>query len=176
MKQKTGNQKQENKNQEQMEQDLKQAQEAVLRAQADYQNLLRRTREEKIRISQMANMELILAILEPLDNLELACQQIDDAGLKMVIDQFKRTLEQFGVSEIDPEGQDFDVNTMEAVEKPSFDLAPSSSAGKQDKEARSPSNSAGRQKPEDQMKVIEVRKKGYQLNGVVIRHAKVVVG
>lgn len=131
---------------------LKQAQEAVLRAQADYQNLIRRTREDKSQLIKIANMELIQALLEPIDHLDLAAKQINNDGLDMIVYQFKKTLAEFGVEEIATPDQFFDVNQMEVVEN----LAPD--------------------KSEDQLKVVEVMKTGYKLNGMVIRHAKVVVG
>lgn len=139
-------------NVEELEQQIQDAQAQVLRAQADYQNLLRRTREEKMKIIQLANANLILAMLEPLDNLQLAAGQLDDNGLNMVVDQFKKTLEQFEVIELDPIGAKFEVESMEAVEN------------------------LAKEKDDSELKVVEVRRKGYQMNGVVIRHAQVVVG
>jgi len=130
---------------------LKSAQETILRAQADYQNLLRRTQEDRIKTAKLANLEIVLSLLEPLDNLELAAKQIKDPGLDMVVIQFNNLLSQFGVEKIKAEGEKFDVNTMEVVEN------------------------LDQSKPDIELVVKQVRKSGYLLNGQVIRHAKVVV-
>ena len=131
--------------------ELNLAKETILRAQADYQNLLRRTQEDRIKIAKLANLEIVLSLLEPLDHLELAAQQIKDPGLDMVIVQFNNALSQFGVEKIKAVGEKFNVTTMEVVEKP------------------------GQSKSDQDLIVTKVRKNGYLLNGEVIRHAKVVV-
>lgn len=132
---------------EQLEAQLKQAQDSLLRSQADYQNLQRRTQEEKTKWLKMATRDLVEALLQPLDHLSLAAQQLKDPGLNMTITQFWQTLKEHGVEEIDPVGQEFDVNKMEAVERQG-----------------------------EGQTVLSVVKRGYTLNGEVLQHAKVVVG
>ncbi len=117
------------------------------RALADYQNLVRRSQEEKAEFAKFASRDLIEDLLQPLDHLALAAEKIDDQGVKMVAEEFARVLEGHGLQEIPVIGKTFDVETMEAVEK----------EGKGDK-------------------VIRVVTRGYALNGKVIRHAKVVLG
>jgi len=127
-----------------------------LRAVADYQNLVRRNREEKIKIAKFAALDFIETIIDPLTHLSLAAQQLNDQGLNMVIAQLWMKLNEAGLEEINPVGQDFNVETMEAVADPNgeADLAES-----EDKK----------------QKVVKVVSKGYKLNGEVIRHAKVLV-
>jgi molecular chaperone GrpE len=127
--------------------ELEAVKEQLLRCQADYQNLLRRSRDERAQLAKMAARDAVEAILQPLEHLELAAKQISDSGLNMVVEQFKQNLGSLGLEEINPQGEKFDVNRMEAVEgsDPNGDL------------------------------VSEVQAKGYSLNGQVIRHAKVVV-
>jgi len=127
-----------------------------LRAVADYQNLVRRNREEKIKIAKFAALDFIETIIDPLTHLSLAAQQLNDQGLNMVITQLWMKLNEAGLEEINPVGQEFDVNTMEAVADQSgeVDLAESE---------------------EKKQKVVKVVSKGYKLNGEVIRHAKVLV-
>jgi molecular chaperone GrpE (heat shock protein) len=127
---------------------LQQCQERERRAQADYQNLVRRTQEERVRLVALANADLLEALLQPLDHLELAAQQLKDTGLNMVLSQFKNTLSQFGLEQIAVEGQKFDVTTMEVIER----------------------------KSETGETVMAVAAPGYRLNGQVFRHAKVVIG
>lgn len=125
---------------------LHQAQEKEKRALADYQNLLRRTREERLQIIKMANKDLILSLIEPFENLHKATALINDQGLTMAVNQLWQQLAELGVEIIDPAGQKFDLNTMEVVEKKG-----------------------------DANKVISVVRRGYKLDGQVIGHAKVVI-
>lgn len=136
--------------------ELELAREKERRAVADYQNLVRRQREEKIKIAKFAALDLVETILEPLTHLSLAAEQINDQGLNMVISQLWMKLNDAGLEEINPIGQEFDVETMEAVADPSKDLQPEDENSKQT--------------------VLKVVSKGFKLNGEVIRHAKVVVG
>jgi molecular chaperone GrpE len=136
---------------------LKQAQEKEKRALADYQNLLRRTQEQRARLIKMAGKNLIASLLPALDNLQRAAQQIDDDGLNLVNDQLWQALKAAGLEKIQAKGQEFNVNTMEAVDN-------------RDKE--------GKQKDQDQQALVvqEVVKPGYKLKGEVIQHAKVILG
>lgn len=129
-----------------LEEELKASQETTKRSLADYQNLLRRTQEDRLKSIQMANQGLMEDLVQPVEHLEMAAGQINDPGLDMVLSQLKTVLENAGLEEIQAMGKDFDVDLMEAVEK------------------------AG-----EGSTVVKVTQKGYMLNGVVIRHAKVVL-
>jgi molecular chaperone GrpE len=139
--------------------ELELAREKERRAVADYQNLVRRNREEKVRIAKFAALDLIETIIDPLSHLSLAAVQINDQGLNMVISQLWMKLNEAGLEEINPVGQSFDVNTMEAVADPS--------QGKP--------GVIIDEHEEDKQTVIKVVAKGFKLNGEVIRHAKVIV-
>lgn len=132
-----------------LEQDLIKAQEKAKIALADYQNLIRRSQEERIRLAQMAGQDFAESLLPPLQNLNLAAQALNDQGLNMVIGQLWQALNEQGLEEMNTElvGQEFDVDTMEAIEK----------------------NGEGE-------KVQKVITPGYKMNGKIIAHAKVVVG
>jgi molecular chaperone GrpE len=116
------------------------------RALADYQNLQRRTQEERKALIKMANQDLCQALLQPLEHLSLAAQNLQDRGLNMVIEQFWKELANFSLQEIPVLGKKFDLQTMEVVDK--------------------------KDKGE---KVIEVVRKGYQLHDEVIQHAQVIL-
>lgn len=131
----------------QLQAEVQQAKEAELRSRADYQNLQRRTQDERIRLVKMATKDLMSSLLQPLDHLSLAAQQVNDPGLQMTIKQFWTTLENFGLEEINPVGAEFDVQIMEAVERLG-----------------------------EGNEVLKVVKRGYKLNGEVIQYAKVIVG
>ncbi len=123
------------------------------RALADYQNLLKRTAEEKQEFVKYANEQLVLEIIPVYDNLKIslehACSETKKngwlEGVEHVVKQFESVLKNLGVEEIETKGKKFDHHTMDAIE----------GKGKKVKK--------------------EVRP-GYKLNGKVIVPAKVVVG
>jgi molecular chaperone GrpE len=135
-----------------LQKQVQNARTSELRAMADYQNLVRRTQEDRIKMVKFAALSLIESLLQPLDHLALAKEQLKDKGLDMVHQQFVQALQNEGVEEIAVVGKEFDPETMEVVNKEEVTDA------KQDK------------------KVIKVVQRGYRLNGEVIRHAKVTVG
>jgi molecular chaperone GrpE len=137
---------------DQLQQQLIAAQEGERRAIADYQNLMRRTQEERIKMIKMASRSVVEAILQPLEHLFLAKEQLKDKGLEMVYQQFQRALAEEGLEEIQVMGKEFDPHTMEVV----------------DKQQVEDHNQVG--------KVIKITQRGYTLNGDVVRHAKVIIG
>ncbi|MDA1079137.1 MAG: nucleotide exchange factor GrpE [bacterium] len=120
------------------------------RLQADYQNLVRRTREDKLTHSKLATKHLVTDLLDPLAHLSLASQQLNDPGLRMVIEQLWKTLSTHGLAEIEVLGKPFDATIMEAVE------------------VVSPENVAA--------VVSSVVRPGFTLHGEIIQHTKVVLG
>lgn len=119
------------------------------RALADYQNLERRTAQERKAYIALANRELMEQLLEPLDFMGKAVEHVQDKGVQMVIDRFHAVLAEQGLEEMNIKiGDKFDESTMEVIE-----------------------TVAG-----DENKVVEIRRKGYRLNGTVIRYAQVVTG
>lgn len=124
---------------------------AVARARADYQNLSRRTDEERQKIYQTAAKIFVAELLEPLEQLSMAATQLNDPGLNMVLEKLARVLEQHGLQPIEVMGQPFDVETMECVEVEDGVEA-------------------------DQGVVTKELRRGYRLGGEVIQHAQVIVG
>jgi len=131
----------------QLKSQLTQAQSKEMRALADYQNLLRRTQEERGKLIKLIAAEVMSSLLLPIEHLSLLAQKGQDPGVKMVVDELWQVLSQQGLAEIQALGQEFDVEQMEVVEK----------SGKG-------------------TRVTQVIRPGYSLNGQVIQHAKVVVG
>jgi len=126
---------------------LAQAKERELKALADYNNLLKRQQQIQARLAAAAGQELIEQLLSPLEHLSLAVTHVKDRGVAMVSEEFWRVLKNYGLTEINPLGQQFSEETMEAVEKIG-----------------------------DGQKVKKVLRRGYKLNNQVIQPAKVVVG
>jgi len=131
-----------------LEEKVDQLQNKLNRSLADYSNLEKRIENQRQLFVTLATTSLISKIIEVLDDLYLSNQHLKDSGLKMVIDKFVSVLESEGVEEIVADKQIFNPESMDCVEVAS---------GKQDQ-------------------VVSVKKKGYKLNGHVIRPAQVVVG
>lgn len=115
----------ENKNQvldfekeiEKLEAEKIELKEKAARAIADYQNLLRRQKDEQGKMVQAARVITFSSLLQPLNHLALAAQNLNDQGLNMVVSQFWQTLNEQGLQEIKPVGEKFNPATMEAIEK-----------------------------------------------------------
>ncbi len=113
-----------------------------LRALADYHNLEKRVREEKMEFLQIAQARVISQLFPVLDNLDQAEVFIKDPGLKMVKDSFLQSMNELGVTEIELLGKEYDPHNAEVV-----DVVPGD---------------------EDDM-VVEVVKRGYEINKKVLR-------
>ena len=118
------------------------------RAVADYQNLERRTREEKAAFVRYATEGLIKKLLGILDTLELAARHIKDQGITLTLDEFRKVLREEGVEKIEVTGKQFDPFEMECID---------SVSGQRDNE------------------VVEELRSGYKRDGKVIRPAQVKV-
>lgn len=118
------------------------------RALADYQNLEKRVRDERIGLIQGANKELLLRLLPVLDTLFLASQHSSDQSLNISIQLFLDTLKGEGVQKIETNNKEFDPSLMEAV---------------------------GTEKGKENVVIHEIRL-GYMLNEKLLRPAQVIVG
>lgn len=140
--------------------ELEELKDKHLRLQAEFDNYRRRTLKEKSDLISSAGEKVLVNLLPVVDDLDRAMESISSAqdvdavreGLGLIVNKFQSFLKSNGVSEIEAKEQDFDADKHDAVTKfpaPSEEL---------------------------KGKVIDVVKKGYALNGKVIRFAQVVVG
>jgi len=83
---------------------------------ADYQNLEKRTQNEKKEWVKIANKELLLRLLPALDTLVLVQKHVKDEGLNLSVRQFFDILRQEGVQKIETKGQEFNPKLMECVD------------------------------------------------------------
>lgn len=97
------------------EQELKEVEGKYKRALADYQNLEKRVREERIQWIKAANKELLLRILIVLDTLLLAKKHSDEKTLGIATQQFLDVLRSEGVVLIETKGKKFDPKLMECI-------------------------------------------------------------
>lgn len=99
-----------------LDQKLEECENRYKRALADYQNLEKRLREERIGWIQTANKDLILRILPILDTLIIASRHSKETNIKIILDQFLDILKQEGILRIDTKDKNFDPKLMECVE------------------------------------------------------------
>lgn len=89
----------------------------LARALADYDNLKRRSDEEKISLLKFSSQNIIVRLLPILDMLEKAQEHLKDQGLAIAVLEFKRIFDEEGLKEISPKkGAEFDENIMEVIE------------------------------------------------------------
>ncbi len=131
-----------------------------LRLSAEFDNYRKRCLKEKTDLIKSAGEDILLNILPVMDNFERAMKSLDEnpdidsvkEGVHLIYNSFKDFLSQKGIKEIEAIGEDFDTDKHEAI---SQIPAPNE---------------------EQKGKVIDTVEKGYELNGKIIRFAKVVVG
>ena len=103
--------------------ELKDAQERILRAQADFDNFRRRTRQDKEDLAKYASSKVITGILPVVDNFERAigisreAQDFDSLfkGVEMIFRQLEQVLEQEGVTAMNTVGQPFNPEFHQAI-------------------------------------------------------------
>jgi molecular chaperone GrpE len=142
-----------------LEAKVAEANEKHLRLFSEFDNYRKRTTKERIELSKSASAEMITALLPVVDDLERASnlatsEAKGDAiaeGITLIYNKLKSILTQKGVEEIKAIGEVFDTDFHEAITHiPAADK-------------------------KQKGKVVEQVKKGYMLNGKVIRFAQVVV-
>ncbi|MGH7204336.1 MAG: nucleotide exchange factor GrpE [Candidatus Levyibacteriota bacterium] len=98
-----------------LRQELEVAENKYRRALADYQNLQKRTQEDRQQWILGANRELLLRIMTVLDTLMLAQQHVQNKNLEVSIQQFLDVLKSEGVTKIETKDKKFDPHLMEAI-------------------------------------------------------------
>ena len=130
----------------------------VLRAQAEMENLRKRTIRDVENAHKYALEKFINELLPILDSLELGLsasantKNVDEfyKGMELTLEMFNKALEKFGVKIIDPQGEKFNPELHEAVSMQEIEDSESGI-------------------------IIAVMQKGYLLNDRLIRPAMVIV-
>ncbi len=127
------------------------------RTAAEFQNFKARTAREKTEARRFAIADAVRSVLPALDNLERATAAADATnpaalvmGVRMVVEQFRRGLEELGVKPVQTDGALLDPTCMEAISRV------------ETTEVR-------------ENQIVEVFEKGYKLADLVIRPARVTV-
>jgi molecular chaperone GrpE len=88
-----------------------------LRALADYQNLIKRTQQEKEEFYQYAYESFVEKLLPILEHLERAEKQTKDEGVELVYKELRKVLEGLGLERITiSEHDEFNPEIMECVD------------------------------------------------------------
>lgn len=144
---------------EELENKQRELNDKYLRLYSEFDNFRKRTMKEKADLSKYAGEKTVKAILPILDDFERAIQSLESSeadnaheGVSLIFNKLSGVLEKEGLKPIDAMGKEFDTDFHEAI-------------------TQIPA-------PEKSLKgkVVDVVEKGYELNGKVIRFAKVVVG
>lgn len=139
---------------------LEEATDRYLRLSAEFDNYRKRTHREKQELISTAAASTIKGLLPVLDDFDRALvntKESDDLaalqeGLELVKKNMDKFLRSVGVTEIEAEGLALDTDFHDAV------------------------TTMPAPEPSQKNKIVQVIKKGYLLNGNVIRHAQVIVG
>ena len=117
----------ENAEEENLEKEIETLKEEKIRLLAEMENLRKRFEREKVETIKFGSINLARDILSPGDNLERALDALPEDenhpesiknlidGLKMVLKEYKSTLEKHGVKKIETLNQKFDHNFHQAM-------------------------------------------------------------
>ena len=117
----------ENTEEDILEKEIETLKEEKIRLLAEMENLRKRFEREKVETIKFGSINLARDILSPGDNLERALDALPEDenhpesiknlidGLKMVLKEYKRTLEKHGVKKIETLNQKFDHNFHQAM-------------------------------------------------------------
>lgn len=145
---------------ERLKADLEAQNDKYVRLAAEFDNFRRRTMKEKADLIQNGGERVLTELLPVVDDMELALKNIREAsdvaalreGVELICNKFFEYLHRHGVEEIETLDKPFDDERQQAIA-----MVP---APDEDKKGM----------------VLDCTKKGYTLNGKVIRFADVVVG
>jgi molecular chaperone GrpE len=138
--------------------ELQEAKDKHLRLLAEWDNYRRRTVKENFDLVASANAKLLGKLTEVLDDFNLAFdpkhksdkpEKLEE-GMRLIYNKFKNLLSEEGLTEIDPQGAEFDPNLHDALMQQPSDTVPENH-------------------------VVQVLMKGYKVKDKILKHAKVIV-
>ena len=136
---------------------LQEMNDKYVRLYAEFENYRRRVNKDKEEIIRYGNENLLYELLTVLDHLEMAMKHASGdissgliQGVEITLKELKRTLEKFGLTEIEAEGRPFDPAVHHAMSQ------------------------VGRDDMDDNL-VVEEFRKGYRLRDKVLRPSLVAV-
>ncbi len=108
---------------EELEKQNEELKDSLLRKVAEFENYKRRTEKDQLNLLEYAAESVLLKIIPIFDDLNRSLEHIDETdnvesikeGLKLVVDKFRKTLEEVGVKKIETKDKQFDYNYHEAL-------------------------------------------------------------
>lgn len=108
---------------EQLKAEIAQLREQLARAQADYNNLVRRSREEQFQIGEWSENKTILKFLPILDNLERALEHTPEEfkwhvwteGFRSIVVSMQKVLIELGMTKIDTLGREVNPDLHDVI-------------------------------------------------------------
>jgi molecular chaperone GrpE len=93
----------------------------LLRAQAEFQNLRKRTERERVELFEYASLEAVRVLLPILDDFERAMKSESAdkeyaAGIELIYNRFYDTLKKLGLEPMESKGKPFDPQVHHAVD------------------------------------------------------------
>lgn len=143
-----------------LQEEIQELKDKYLRQAAEFDNYRKRSAREKVELIQTAGKDIITDLLDILDDIKRAQQQMNASedmvgmkeGVQLIFNKFTNNLNAKGVKPMETLHQPFNADIHEAITQipaPSEEL---------------------------KGKVVDVLQEGYYLNDKIIRYAKVVVG
>lgn len=125
------------------------------RLQAEFENYKKRIEKEKTQCLRIGKAGTVSALLAVIDSFDAAAEKLkkeksQDFGLKLLHKQFLQAMQKIGLQEINAVGKQFNHETMDCMMQ-------------------------GNDNSKEEGVVLEEFQKGYLLDGIVLRHAKVKV-
>ncbi len=141
---------------EELRNEIANLREQLARSQADYSNLVRRTREEQSQMGEWVENKTILKFITILDNLERALEHTPEEfkshawteGLTSIVRAMQKTVSDYGISPMNAVGQEVNPDLHEVIS----------------------------QIPHTDATIQAQVETGYMRNDKALRHAKVIVG
>jgi molecular chaperone GrpE len=148
----------ESKEYDKLQDEVQEAKDKHLRLLAEFENFRRRTAKESFEIIGTANAKLLGKLTDVLDDFNLAfdpkhkSDKLEDVekGMSLIYNKFKNLLSEEGLTEVDPQGEEFDPNLHDALMQQPSDTVPENH-------------------------IIQVLQKGYKAKSKILKHAKVIV-
>ncbi len=134
---------------ETLKKELEQKHNLYLRALADYQNLEKRTQEERKKMLDEANKILLKALLPIKNDIDKAEEFEKSQGLQLIKQKFEEFFNKYQVQELEVLNKEFSPQTMECIEV---------------------------QEADKENTVLKVHQKAYLYKGELLQPAKVTVG
>ena len=108
---------------EEKEEEVKTLYDKLLRTQAEFENYKKRIEKEKSDLRKYAGEGILKEIIHTVDNLEMAIKHASESdqsesiseGMEIILKQFLKSLERFGVKGFVSIGETFDPNRHEAM-------------------------------------------------------------